>query len=201
MFTSIWHVEELHKSLSPRLAEYTTFITLHNDSSLILSNCDKDACKSAFFRHKIQEVDQQSIPHVAMYCTFTSYKQSSRFNDFCSSICAADCITLSQCRVQHCNRGFEFHRMHYFQVYHASTKRNCRNASISSATTSVCLPACLYSRDKYRTAELILTKLDIVNFCNFFSAISLYWSKYNKNKGHFTSGTTCLCRPTSCATP
>jgi len=50
-----------------KFAEYTTFITLHKDSSLTLSNSDKDACKSAFFRHKIHKVDQQNIPHVVMY--------------------------------------------------------------------------------------------------------------------------------------
>ena len=34
---------------------------------MISSNSDKCACKSAFFKHKIQKVDQPSIPHVAIY--------------------------------------------------------------------------------------------------------------------------------------
>lgn len=46
---------------------------------------------------------------------------------------------------------------------------------------SVCLS--LSSRDKYRTAELILTKFDTGNFCNFFPPFRYFGQNTKKLKG------------------
>jgi hypothetical protein len=57
--------------LAPKFAEYTTFIALHKDSPLMLSNSGEDACKSAFVDTKLKKVDRKSVPHAAI-CLYQS---------------------------------------------------------------------------------------------------------------------------------
>jgi len=52
-----------------------------------------------------------------------------------------------------------------------------------SVCLSVCLSVALSSRDNYRTAELILTEIDIGIFCNIFPTFRYFGQNITKIKG------------------